>query len=458
MSIIQTLQGSILTNSGSPPPPPIEGIYYYNGGSTAWGTQLNMASQTIRFSDGTSAPVLYFNTAAYTVSQSLNTCNDIEVDLWIYPMSNNRIIVTEQGQPDENTGYHYVMIEIDNTSRIRARSWPQTGMAAIISDPITLNAWHHIYFRHSSGQARLEVDGVLSGTDNYARTPPGVSHIGIGTYSVTGITNNNRFHGRTNFVQVRNFNFVGSSWAGSNLQYRPSLQFELDANNPNAYNVGTPTVWNDTSGNSNNCTLYGSPTYVNVGPNYFTFNRNSFQYGQIPTITGITRWTVEAVYRISEPYTNIRSTSVITTIYDLADGGATPDYGYVNYCIGTTGNAEFSANWYGQFFDNVVWRQTQGSFVGYANTWFHIIVTYDGENLQLYKNGSAVGAPGIYYDNTLANGGAIRIARRWDGVDSEVDNYFPGDIGIVRLWFGAMSPGDVLKQYNQAVSAGYPGI
>jgi hypothetical protein len=459
VSIIQAVQAAVAGGGGPPPPPPTLNNYFFQGASTAWGTQSQSptpANQDTRYPNGATNQALYFNGLTWTLSQSLGLCNEIEVDMWIYPAANNCIIMTEQDNTVENTGYTYVMLEIDSSNQIRARSWPQNGGSALISAPITLNAWHHVYFRHSGGIARLEVDGALSGTDIYDRGAPGTTYLGIGTFSQTGITSSSRFQGKVDSVQFRSYNFVGSSWAGSNFQYRPSLMVELDANNGSAYNQNNPTVWNDTSGNGYNATLYNSPTYYSAGPNYFTFDRNSLQYGLVPNIGNLPRFTVEGLFRISEPYTNIRSTAVVATVFDLADD-ANIDYGYVNYCIGTNGNAEFNAYWYGQFFDGALWRQPNAGFVGYSNTWFHAVVTYDGETLRFYKNGTQIGSS-VLYSTPQANGGPVRIARRWDGYDNQSDNYFPGDIGIVRIWANAMSPGDVQQRYAAAVNLGYPGI
>lgn len=456
MSIQQTVQAAIVTGGAYTPPP--LGNYFYNGLSTAWFAQSNPQPDEVqtRYPDGSYNQTLSFNTQTYTVTNDLGNLPEIEVDMWIYPTSTGKTILIEQGQVEENVGYHYVMLEIDVLGSIRARSWPQSGGSALISPPITMNAWHHIYFRHSNGTARLEVDGQLVGTDSYARTQPGNSFLGIGVYSVTGITVNSRFEGKVDSVKIRGYNFTGSTYAGTHTQYRPVLQLELDANNENAYNPSVPDAWSDTSGNSRNATLYGSPSYNNGPLKFFTFDRASLQYGQIPNIGNLPRFTAEAIFRLSEPYTNIRSTAVIATTFDLADDGNI-DYGYVNYCIGTNGNAEFNAYWHGQFFDGAVWRQAGTGFIGYANTWFHAVVTYDGQFLRFYKNGTQVGANELY-SSPQANGGPIRIGRRWDGVPNQSDNYFPGDISEVRLWSGGMSPGDVGKLYINAVDRGYPGI
>lgn len=463
MSIVQTVQAAIVTGApGEPPAPQPVGVYAWNGAMTPWYSQSNPtpADSPVIFPDGFQSSALTFSNT-WTVSQNLGLCNEIEVQMWIYPTSNNCIIVTEQGQAAENTGYHYAMIEIDSSNRIKARSWPQNGPQALTSDPITINAWHHIYFRHSSGTARLEVDGVLVGTDNYARSAPGNSFIGIGSYSITGITSNNRYQGRIHNVQIRNYNFVGSAYAGSNTTYRPSIQFDLDANKN--YDPATPNIWHNSAFPAYDCTLYGSPTYVADGSAtgtpaaYWTFDRNNLQFGQIQNIPNINVWTIEGLYRLSASYSTINATAVITTIFDL-DGGASPDYGVVNFCLGTNGDQVFNANWYGQFFAGGNWRKSIGSNVSYTNSWYHLMATYDGVYLQLYKNGQPLGSPAQFNIASSANGGAIRIGRRWDGADFSSDNYFPGDIAKVGLWYGAMSPGDVYKRYQEAVAQGYPQI
>lgn len=133
---------------------------------------------------------------------------------------------------------------------------------------------------------------------------------------------------------------------------RSGLIAWLDSNNSASY-PGSGNVWYDLSGNSNNFTLYGSPSISN---GVMTFNGSS-QYA-ISTnnidFTSLNSVTIEVYYK-SSPNTNVGMVYEHTTdwnsvsggfgLYQNSRGGANvPDYHHTNQNLG---NGSFSVRNYG---------------------------------------------------------------------------------------------------------------
>lgn len=81
-----------------------------------------------------------------------------------------------------------------------------------------------------------------------------------------------------------------------------------------------------------------------------------------------------------------------------------------------------------------------------ANTWVNIQYTYDGTNITTYINGSSIGS--VSTGGVVATGSLdpIRLGRRWDNPE-----YMEGFLGEVRIYSSALSPAEVLADYNQSL-------
>jgi hypothetical protein len=98
------------------------------------------------------------------------------------------------------------------------------------------------------------------------------------------------------------------------------------------------------------------------------------------------------------------------------------------------------------FFDGT-WRTTNG-FSPTLNTWYHCVGTYDGSTIIQYVDG--VVNTQLSYSGNPQSGGEVRIASRWESQISPTD-FFPGDIGLVRIWDTALSAAEVTALYNENV-------
>jgi hypothetical protein len=209
---------------------------------------------------------------------------------------------------------------------------------------------------------------------------------------------------------------------------------------------GSGTTWPDGSGNNYSGTLVNSPTFTNVTPKYFTFDRNSTQFVQGPSVGSLDTWTIESWFRVSEELSNTTGTAIITTTYQ-EDGGNF--YGNINYCLSNYNSADVNvdnllrAGFYTG--NNGEWHQTAG-FTPTLNTWYHVICTYDGTNLQQWVNGT-FNSGQIVGQSSVSSGGPVRIARRWD-YPATSGSYFPGDIATVKIYNGVLSDAEIFDAWN----------
>jgi hypothetical protein len=83
-----------------------------------------------------------------------------------------------------------------------------------------------------------------------------------------------------------------------------------------------------------------------------------------------------------------------------------------------------------------------------SNTWYNIVITYDGTTLTEYINGVSVGSnTGIKANpsNTYLSLGRPGYATNYLG---GANNYFKGYIGVWRIWDGPLTSSQILSNYN----------
>jgi hypothetical protein len=196
---------------------------------------------------------------------------------------------------------------------------------------------------------------------------------------------------------------------------------------------GSGITWPALTGSD--ATLVNTPTYTASAPTYFTFDKTSYEYATIPNIGDQNIWTLECWLRLNSSLTG-QITSVICNQFDLVNK--------LNFSMGTN-NAPGSYNLVVGFFDGNGWHNTTG-FAPNTNTWYHVVGTYNGTVVKQYLNSSF--NTQLNYTGTPQSGGEVRIARRWDSSSTDPINYFPGDIGELRIYGAALTEVEVLRNYN----------
>lgn len=194
---------------------------------------------------------------------------------------------------------------------------------------------------------------------------------------------------------------------------------------------GSGTTWPAETGS--NATLVNTPVYVASAPTYFTFDKNSYEYAAVPNLGDLSNWTVEVWFRLLSSLSG-QITSVVGNEFNLTDR--------LNFSIGTN-RAPTSYNLCVGFFSSG-WNNTTG-FAPALNTWYCVTGTYDGTTLTQYNNGTANSS--LITSASSLSGGETRIARRWDSSGSDSINFFPGDVGLVRIYSTALNSQQVYQNF-----------
>jgi hypothetical protein len=212
-----------------------------------------------------------------------------------------------------------------------------------------------------------------------------------------------------------------------------NLLVYLDSGNPSSY-PGTGSTWTDLEGGDDNATLFNSPTFSSSYQGILQFDDTSLEYATIPDLGNLSKWTVEAWFRLNSPLTG-KVTAIVTNEFDLVDK--------LNFSIGTN-NAPTNRNISVGFFDGS-FRTTTG-VVPQVGVWYQVVGTYDGSVVRQYVNGVASGGT-VNYVGTPESGGEVRLMRRWD-LTEIASNFVDGDLAIVKIYNTALSSSDILQSYN----------
>jgi hypothetical protein len=211
---------------------------------------------------------------------------------------------------------------------------------------------------------------------------------------------------------------------GPNIVRDSSLVLELDAADRNSY-VSQSLIWNDVSGNNNSGSLTNGPTFSN---NNIVFDgvddTVNFASSTNATTVGLNGY--HSVDLWVRP-------SVVTADRGMfsCDNGGVATNRNLHYIIR---NSKFYLGWY-----NVDVGGVQTIF---ANTWYNVVFLLDTDMRQkIYVNGilDAQGSPvGAFF-----NGGTATIQ-----IGVYTSQYFSGLMGICKVYNRALSPQEVLQNYN----------
>lgn len=213
----------------------------------------------------------------------------------------------------------------------------------------------------------------------------------------------------------------------------------LDAANSKSYS-GSGTTWTDLSANGNNGTLQAAPTYTSGTAGYFNFTAASLQYVSFSSVSSLqflnrSTYTLESwVYPTSNPGINNW-----TGIFNREDSSTGSRDGYNLYFLGSASTSTFFVT---ERFVAGVNTNTSISLDSSVsvNSWQHIVATYDGTTLSLYRNGSLVGTPATSTGNITNTSKTLEVANRGG-------NYFTGRISNVKVYNIALSVSQIQQNF-----------
>ena len=218
------------------------------------------------------------------------------------------------------------------------------------------------------------------------------------------------------------------------------LVLALDAANPRSY-PGSGTTWTDISATGNNGTLQASPTYTSGISGYFNFTAASLQYVSFANTASFqflnrSAYSLEAwVYPTSNPGINNW-----TGIFNREDSSTGSRDGYNLYFLGSASTSTFFTTERFVAGVGISVSVTVDSTVS-LNVWQHIVATYDGTTISLYRNGASVGTPVTSTGNITNTSKTLEIANR-------SGNYFTGRISNTKVYNVALSSSQVLQNFN----------
>lgn len=418
------------------------GSFVINGTTFTWNASSNTHRAYI-YPDNSRGSVHTLTGTQYVLSPQFGVSPTLNFNLWFYPTANNCQIMSEFGQAQENSGWHYSMLEIDSSNKLKGRIWQ---MGATFPTPVvtstgsvTLNAWNHVhlYYNPSNTTFGMSLNNETAVTQGgITRQTPDTNHTywGIGTYSSQTMGSSARYQGRFDGLVI-DTTLVGSNYTATKSKYeQPTAILNLDAGNVASY-PGSGTVWTDTVGNKE-FTLFNGPTYNSANGGYLNFVPSSNQYAEATSFPdSLTNWTLEAWHYYDGTLNLNASPCIVTEVY-----AGTPINFTLGNCTDTSPNVQVG-HWDGGSFN-----PTPTGTVLTTGQWYHLVGTFDGTAHRLYVNGQLAQIQATTSPATRGGVG-IRLMCRWDA-----PQFWGGRLAVVRIYGAAMNPDGILSNFNSTKS------
>jgi hypothetical protein len=210
------------------------------------------------------------------------------------------------------------------------------------------------------------------------------------------------------------------------------LVLYMDAANSKSYVSGS-TTWNDISRSGNNGTLINGPTYnsFNGGSIVFDGTNDTTNLGTSNGLKFTTNFTLSL-------WLKFNSTNSGQTIISNNEGGG---YGIIyKFAISTKIETFYYINGSYRFAGDEASNYTLGS-------WYYITSTFDGVNINFYRNGNLIqtlNAPG----NVTTTNEPLTLAANPNTGGTAFQDFFNGNISIVHIYNKSLSASEVLQNYN----------
>ena len=230
-----------------------------------------------------------------------------------------------------------------------------------------------------------------------------------------------------------------SASAGPNI-VEDGLVLHLDAADPKSY-PNSGDVWYDRSGNGNNFTLINNPIFNSDNRGNISFDGTN-QWCETPNL-GLSNHTKEVWFRSDDDTQGPGNDGIdIITILGpyISAGGLSGKYTYIGI---------FNTNLTFRIDDGVSSHQNIHTQDYVAGRWYYAVVTYDASSGvgKAYLDGVFVGSIN-FVTNLVFDSEKEFIAKS----DNEQNESFIGSVAIVKMYNRALSPEEVLQNYNATKS------
>lgn len=385
---------------------------YYNKGALKFDGTNDYAS-------GFGSSIVPTSTAQYTVS------------MWVYRTRNNvgfEELLSQWTSANSGNSFYFGF----NNSNVRfTDNWNDV----VVSGAGNTNVWMNLVGVYTTSNAFIYLNGALVATRG-----SGFSYTGTGPLILgrQGELTSEYFGGNISNVLIYNKalsaaevlqNYEAQKSKFDTTIVQQGLILNLDAGNPYSY-AGSGTTWFDTSGNSYNGTLVGSPVYTSNNNGGIIFNASTM-YGTLPTsglAFGSGQFTIEVwVYSTSAVTNNViyasQSSNVagfVALYYPSGVGFSLTDFNSVGVRTTTT-------------------HQTAVS----QNTWYHVVGVRNSSNQYIvYVNGVASTTNSTSTATLTASSPQIASNPATTG------ERFTGTIASLRLYTRELTAAQVLQNYN----------
>ena len=227
------------------------------------------------------------------------------------------------------------------------------------------------------------------------------------------------------------------------IAYNPKIVTDglvlcLDAANPKSY-PGSGATWFDLSGNNNNGTLVNNPSVAGGSVTFNYLNSQQVNFSSAPSLQFLNRapYTLEAwVYPTRNPDANNW-----TGIFDRESNLGSGRDGYNLYFLGSaTTETYFSSDRWATgtlTIPSILVDSSQS-----VNNWNHIVVTYDGTNVAIYRN-SVLG-------QSIASTGNITNNVKTLNIGVRGGQFFDGNVSNAKIYSKALSIQEIQQNFNAA--------
>jgi hypothetical protein len=194
----------------------------------------------------------YFKNVNATVQKSFT------MSFWFYPTANTGVLVSELDSQIPSSGFHATNIELVN-GVINYRVW--SSVTPVTSSTLTMNQWYHVAMVYDGATLKGYLNGVLQGTQTYARDIPTVAqNYAIGAGETTSIGTS--VYGKFNLAQYKLFNIaltdkdIASEYDARKSEFDYTIHSPLTNTSPTYWTISS--AWNYTTGSTGSSDPFGT--------------------------------------------------------------------------------------------------------------------------------------------------------------------------------------------------------